>query len=145
MQMVVSTTVPSQLIQCYWVDPAMIWECDTTYWALVSCLGQGPYFSKITYMVTACTYSKGLCSAVGLLSFFWFPLMANLGSIPAGDMFFISEINEWNMYFIRNLTVCYKDLWVSSPSLLFDSGVGAYNYEEKGQLSWVSLPITMHF
>ena len=89
--------------------------------------------------------SKGLCSAVGLLSFFWFPLMANLGSIPAGDMFFISEINEWNVYFIRNLTVCYKDLWVSSPSLLFDSGVGAYHYEEKGQISWVSLPITMHF
>ena len=73
MQMAVSTTVTSQLIQCYWVDSTMIWECDTTYWALVPCLGQGPYFLKITYVVTACTYSKGLCSAVGLLSFFDFP------------------------------------------------------------------------
>ena len=38
--------------------------------ALVSCLGQGPCFSKITYMVTACKYSEGMYSTVVYCAFF---------------------------------------------------------------------------
>ena len=38
--------------------------------ALVSCLGQGPCFSKITYMVTACNYSEGMYSTVVYCAFF---------------------------------------------------------------------------
>jgi hypothetical protein len=56
--------------------------------ALVSCLGQGPCFSKIAYMVTVCKYSTGLYSIVGYCAFFEFTFMVNLGSIPAGDIFF---------------------------------------------------------
>ena len=67
--------------------------------ALVSCLGQGPCFSKITYMVTACKYSEGMYSTVVYCAFFWFPLMDNLGSIPAIDIFF---------YFRDNSVSCQK-------------------------------------
>ena len=38
--------------------------------ALVSCLGQGPCFSKITYMVTAFNYSEGMYSPVVYCAFF---------------------------------------------------------------------------
>ena len=67
--------------------------------ALVSCLGQGPCFSKITYMVTACKYSEGMHSTVVYCAFFKFPLMDNLGSIPAIDIFF---------YFRDNSVSCQK-------------------------------------
>ena len=41
--------------------------------ALVSCLGQGPCFSKITYMVTACNYSEGMIAQWFIALFFDFP------------------------------------------------------------------------
>ena len=46
---------------------------DSSKLALVSCLGQGPCFSKITYMVTACKYSEGMYSTVVYCTFFDFP------------------------------------------------------------------------
>ena len=43
---------------------------EASLMALVSCLGQGPCFSKITYMVTACKYSEGMYSTVVYCAFF---------------------------------------------------------------------------
>ena len=48
-----------------------IWQTIVAHIAaLVSCLGQGPCFSKITYMVTACNYSEGMYSTVVYCAFF---------------------------------------------------------------------------
>ena len=55
--------------------------------------------------------------------------MDNLGSIPAIDIFFISEIIQ---YLVKNLTDCYETLWeMSSPYLLLENGACTHNYEEK--------------
>ena len=83
------------------------------FMALVSCLGQGPCFSKITYMVTACRYSEGMYSTVVYCAFFWWITWVQSQPLTS---FFISEIIQ---YLVRNLTDCYENLWdMSSPYLL---------------------------
>ena len=98
----------------YWVSTA----------ALVSCLGQ-PCFSKITYMVTACKYCKGLYSTVVYCAFFWFPLTDNLGSIPAIDIFF---------YFRDNSVSCQKldrILWKFVRYVLSLSAIGEWGMHSR--------------
>ena len=76
--------------------------------------GSGPCFSKITYMVNACNYSEGMYSTVVYCAFFWFPLMDNLGSIPAIDIFFYFRDNSetWQIAMkiceICPLPICYR-------------------------------------
>jgi hypothetical protein len=55
-------------------------------------------------MVTVCKYYKGLHSTVGYCAFLAFLFMANLGSIPASDIFF---------YFKRKICILLKTLQIA--------------------------------
>jgi hypothetical protein len=90
----IRTPTAAMRVLCFYstefLQSASDFTTRASWQALVSCLGQGPCFSKITYMVTVCKYYKGLIddSTVGYCAFLAFPFMANLGSIPASDIFF---------------------------------------------------------
>ena len=93
---------------CTWMD-------HLSRMALVSCLGQAPCFSKITYMVTALNILKACIVQWFIALFFDFLWWITWVQSQPLISFFISEIIQ---YLVRNLTDCYENLWdMSSPHL----------------------------